>query len=115
MVADTCPVLNRKCRSFDMENRLERRPEIEPHFWDGDNMKWPTKGKDKPDLVIFDPPAIAYRRIISKSPFLTGQSSSFWRWLMGTGGQVLPTSTRNRETTIRRRYPPCRENHIWIS
>jgi len=39
-----------------MDARPDTRPEIEPHFWDIDNMKWPAKGKTKPDLIIFDPP-----------------------------------------------------------
>jgi len=56
VVPDTSLVLNRKCRSFDMESRLKVRPEIESHFWDVNNMEWPIKGNDKPDLVIFDPP-----------------------------------------------------------
>ncbi|OPX41115.1 MAG: hypothetical protein B1H13_03870 [Desulfobacteraceae bacterium 4484_190.3] len=38
VVADTCLAFNRKCWSFDM------------------NLKWPIKGKTKPDLIIFDPP-----------------------------------------------------------
>ncbi|MBU3980567.1 MAG: hypothetical protein KJ550_09620 [Proteobacteria bacterium] len=25
--------------------------------WDITNLKWPIKGKTKPDLIIFDPPA----------------------------------------------------------
>ena len=56
VVADTCLVFNRKCRSFDLENRLDSRPEIEAHFWDGNNLEWPIKGNYRPDLVIFDPP-----------------------------------------------------------
>ena len=40
-----------------MDNRLDTRPEIEPCFWDITNLKWPIKGKTKPDLIIFDPPA----------------------------------------------------------
>ncbi|NLD35945.1 MAG: ParB N-terminal domain-containing protein [Desulfatiglans sp.] len=56
VVADTCLALNRKCWSFDMVDRLEERPEIEPHFWDVKNLKWPASGKTKPDLIIFDPP-----------------------------------------------------------
>ena len=59
VVGDTCLAMNRKCRSFDMEDRQEKRPEIQPHFWDVDNPEWPIKGNDKPTLVIFDPPAIA--------------------------------------------------------
>jgi hypothetical protein len=56
VVADTCLALNRKCWSFDMEDRPETRPEIESCFWDITNLKWPIKGKTKPDLIIFDPP-----------------------------------------------------------
>ena len=56
VVADTCLAFNRKCRSFDMDARPDTRPEIESHFWDIDNMKWPLKDKTKPDLIIFDPP-----------------------------------------------------------
>ena len=56
MVADTCLAFNRKCWSFDMDDRPDTRPEIEPYFWDITNLKWPIKGKTKPDLIIFDPP-----------------------------------------------------------
>ncbi len=56
VVADTCLALNRKCWSFDMDDRPDTRPEIEPYFWDITNLKWPIKGKTKPDLIIFDPP-----------------------------------------------------------
>ena len=34
----------------------DEKPEIEPHFWDIKNLKWPVSGKTKPDLIIFDPP-----------------------------------------------------------
>ena len=40
-----------------MDDRPDTRPEIEPYFWDITNLEWPTKGKTKPDLIIFDPPA----------------------------------------------------------
>ncbi len=56
VVADTCLALNRRCWSFDMDDRPETRPEIEPYFWDIAHLKWPIKGKTKPDLIIFDPP-----------------------------------------------------------
>jgi len=56
VVADTCLAFNRKCWSFDMDDRPDTRPEIEPYFWDITNLKWPIKGKTKPDLVLFDPP-----------------------------------------------------------
>ena len=39
-----------------MEDRPDTRPEIEPHFWDLSDLKWPLKGKTRPDLIIFDPP-----------------------------------------------------------
>ena len=39
-----------------MADRPEQRPEIEPYFWDLNNLKWPIAGKTKPDLIIFDPP-----------------------------------------------------------
>jgi len=56
VAADTCLAFNRKCWSFDMDDRPDTRPEIEPYFWDITNLKWPIKGKTKPDLIIFDPP-----------------------------------------------------------
>jgi len=56
VVEDTCLAFNRKCWSFDMDDRPETRPEIEAHFWDLNDLKWPVKGKTKPDLIIFDPP-----------------------------------------------------------
>jgi len=55
VVADTCLAFNRKCWSFDMDDRPDTRPEIEPMFLDITNLKWPIKGKTKPDLIIFDP------------------------------------------------------------
>jgi len=39
-----------------MDDRPGTRPEIEPYFWDITNVKWPIKGKTKPDLSIFDAP-----------------------------------------------------------
>ena len=56
VVEDTCLALNRRCRSFDLDNRPDTRPEIEPFLWDVNDLKWPIKGNDKPDLIIFDPP-----------------------------------------------------------
>jgi len=56
VVDDTCLAFNRKCWSFDMDDRPDTRPEIEPHFWDFNDPKWPVQGKTKPDLIIFDPP-----------------------------------------------------------
>jgi hypothetical protein len=56
VVADTCLAFNRKCWSFDLADRPETRPEIEPHQWNPEGLLWPVKGKDKPDLIFFDPP-----------------------------------------------------------
>ena len=56
VVPDTCLAFNRRCWSFDMVDRPDERPEIEPYFWDINNLKWPVNGKTKPDLIIFDPP-----------------------------------------------------------
>ena len=56
VVADTCLAFNRRCWSFDMVDRPDERPEIECHYWDIKNLKWPVNGKTKPDLIIFDPP-----------------------------------------------------------
>ncbi len=39
-----------------MDNRPDTRPEIEPFFWSINDLKWPIKGKTKPDLILFDPP-----------------------------------------------------------
>lgn len=64
VVADTCLAFNRRCWSFDLVDRPETRPEIEPHQWNPEGLLWPVppkgrragKGKDKPDLIFFDPP-----------------------------------------------------------
>ncbi len=56
VVQDTCLAFHRKCRSFDLVHRPETRPEIEPHLWDPEKLVWPVKGKEKPDLIFFDPP-----------------------------------------------------------
>jgi hypothetical protein len=54
--ADTCLAFGRKCWSFDLADRPETRPEIEPHHWDPDALAWPVNGNKKPDLIFFDPP-----------------------------------------------------------
>ncbi len=56
VVVDTCLAFNRKCWSFDLVDRPETRPEIEPHQWNPEGLLWPVKGKQKPDLIFFDPP-----------------------------------------------------------
>ena len=87
---DTCLALSRRCWAFDMTDRSETRPEIEPHTWTlptaqqltsssanlpasppavrragperaGSRwragwLSWPVSSKEKPDLIIFDPP-----------------------------------------------------------
>jgi len=53
---DVCLALNRRCWSFDMVDRPDSRPEIEPYFWDWRNLIWPVAGKAKPDFIFFDPP-----------------------------------------------------------
>ena len=82
VVPDTCLAFHRKCWSFDLDDRPETRPEIEPYQWNPESLLWPVppkgrragKGKEKPDLIFFDPPA---------SP--EGEAD---------GGQVLLISTR---------------------
>jgi len=56
VVADTCLAFNRKCWSFDLLDRKESRPEIEPFLWDAATPAWPVKTGRKPDLIFFDPP-----------------------------------------------------------
>jgi len=56
---DTCLAMNRRCWAFDMEDRPDTRPEIEPFTWEissDQGLAWPVSAKGKPDLVIFDPP-----------------------------------------------------------
>ena len=56
---DTCLALSRRCWAFDMTDRPETRPEIEPHTWtlsSDQQLSWPVSSKEKPDLIIFDPP-----------------------------------------------------------
>ena len=51
--SDVCLVFERKCQSFDLVT-LDNRPEIQYHYWDSQDMSWPTR--KKPDLIFFDPP-----------------------------------------------------------
>ena len=64
---DTCLALSRRCWAFDMQDRPETRPEIEPYTWPlpaalqlksstANPLSWPVSSKEKPDLIIFDPP-----------------------------------------------------------
>ena len=59
VTSDTCLALGRRCWAFDMEERGETRPEIEPHTWihsPDQELSWPVSSKEKADLIIFDPP-----------------------------------------------------------
>ena len=59
VTADTCLALNRRCWTFEMTDRPDERPEIEPHTWTlpaAQQLSWPVSSKEKPDLIIFDPP-----------------------------------------------------------
>jgi len=112
---DTCLALNRRCWAFDITDRPETRPEIEPHTWTISSAKklksstakrlpWPVSSKEKPDLIIFDPsyfdkkpptmtktayPACRKKNILNSlrsfSPFLNK---------MQKRQQDLPSSTR---------------------
>jgi len=56
---DTCLAMNRRCWAFDMIDRPETRPEVEPHIWtfsSAPQLAWPINSKGKPDLIILDPP-----------------------------------------------------------
>jgi hypothetical protein len=56
---DTCLAMGRRCWAFDMMDRPDTRPEIEPFTWDVSSAQsrlWPVSAKEKPDLIIFDPP-----------------------------------------------------------
>jgi len=61
---DTCLALSRRCWAFDMTDRPETRPEIEPHTWaistanqlNNSSVDKLTSSKEKPDLIILDPP-----------------------------------------------------------
>jgi len=47
-------------------DRPETRPEIEPFTWDissGQPLLWPVSAKEKPDLIIFDPPYFNKKRL----------------------------------------------------
>jgi len=56
---DTCLAMGRRCWAFDMEDRPDTRPEIEPFTWEissDQELSWQVSVKEKPDQVIFDPP-----------------------------------------------------------
>jgi hypothetical protein len=56
---DTCLAMGRRCWAFDLMDRSDTRPEIEPFTWDissDQGLLWPVSAKEKPDLIIFEPP-----------------------------------------------------------
>ncbi len=55
---DVCLAFHRRCWTLDMEDRPDTRPEIEPFYWELEGKGLPEilKAKEKPDLIIFDPP-----------------------------------------------------------
>ena len=66
---DVCLTFNRRCWTLDMIDRPATRPEIEPYFWDieGDfKMDGETarlfNAKQKPDIIICDPPSFDKKR-----------------------------------------------------
>jgi hypothetical protein len=90
-----CLAFGRKCWSFDLVDRPETRPEIEPFRWDPERFLWPVNGSKKPDLIFFDPPA---------SP--EGEAD---------GGQVLHISTKWRNNTPKTVSLFFPEKNIWNS
>ena len=66
---DVCLAFNCRCWTLDMIDRPDTRPEIEPYYWDikGDFKKdqKPSgifNSKQKPDLIICDPPYFDKKR-----------------------------------------------------
>ncbi|KPA09997.1 DNA methylase N-4/N-6 domain protein, partial [Candidatus Magnetomorum sp. HK-1] len=56
VVPDVCLAFNRRCWSFDLKDRKDKRPEIEVFHWEPNHIKWPVNSKQKPDLIFMDPP-----------------------------------------------------------
>lgn len=56
VVPDVCLAFHRRCWSFDLSDRKDKRPEIEVYQWKTKNLKWPVNNKEKPDLIFIDPP-----------------------------------------------------------
>jgi len=70
-----CLAMGRRCWAFDMMDRPDTRPEIEPFTWDVSSEKsrlWPVSAKEKPDLILFDPPYFDKNSIsgLSKKAYL---------------------------------------------
>lgn len=56
VVPDVCLAFNRRCWSFDLVDRPDTRPEIEPFIWGPKTPAWPVAGGNKLDLIFLDPP-----------------------------------------------------------
>ena len=56
VVRDVCLAFHRRCWSFDLSDRKDKRPEIEVYQWETKGLKWPVNNKEKPDLIFIDPP-----------------------------------------------------------
>ncbi|ETR67289.1 MAG: hypothetical protein OMM_11763, partial [Candidatus Magnetoglobus multicellularis str. Araruama] len=52
VVPDVCLAFNRRCWSFDLKDRKDKRPEIEKFYWDPKKIQWPVNSKQKPDLIL---------------------------------------------------------------
>jgi len=68
VVPDTCLAFNRRCWSFDLADRPETRPEIEPHQWNPERLVWPVKGKERADLIFFSDTAPGLRFEVPSCP-----------------------------------------------
>jgi len=84
---DTCLAFNRRCWSFDMTDRQETRPEIENHLWalpagqqsnisPTNRLSWPVSSKEKPDLIIFDPPYFCKKAEVYDPQAISGLSKT---------------------------------------
>ena len=63
---DTCLAMGRRCWAFDMMDRPDTRPEIEPFHWDissDQGLLWPVSAKEKPDLIILIRPTLIKKRV----------------------------------------------------
>jgi len=98
VIPDTALALNRRCWSFDMKDMADTRPEIEPWFWDTKVLKWPVKGKIRPDLILFDPP---YFREKAKDHDANGISSLSREAYLDFLGQFFKLARHNsKKSTI---------------
>jgi hypothetical protein len=56
VVPDVCLAFNRRCWSFDLNDRKDKRPEIEVFQWKPKHIQWPVNSRQRPDLIFMDPP-----------------------------------------------------------